>query len=152
MDMESLSLFFFFQAEDGIRDLTVTGVQTCALPISGRYTSSSAPAKSFVKRYNRTSELPRERKRRALSYDLSGEGKPGRAGELHHQVLPDQRGFAGNHHCFEVARARLEKPASARGFLDEHFAALAKQAEVTAPVPPSDRCNETCESIACDLV
>src|SRR2546427_6567407 len=28
-----LSLFFFFQAEDGIRDLTVTGVQTCALPI-----------------------------------------------------------------------------------------------------------------------
>src|SRR5688572_31760035 len=29
-----LLFFFFFQAEDGIRDLTVTGVQTCALPIS----------------------------------------------------------------------------------------------------------------------
>src|SRR5438105_15808906 len=28
-----LSLFFFFQAEDGIRDPLVTGVQTCALPI-----------------------------------------------------------------------------------------------------------------------
>src|SRR5688572_31375279 len=28
-------VFFFFQAEDGIRDLTVTGVQTCALPIYG---------------------------------------------------------------------------------------------------------------------
>src|SRR5690554_1759470 len=27
---------FFFQAEDGIRDADVTGVQTCALPISGR--------------------------------------------------------------------------------------------------------------------
>src|SRR6266481_9116946 len=27
--------FFFFQAEDGIRDGTVTGVQTCALPIYG---------------------------------------------------------------------------------------------------------------------
>src|SRR5260370_31766197 len=27
-------LFFFFQAEDGIRDSSVTGVQTCALPIS----------------------------------------------------------------------------------------------------------------------
>ena len=26
-------LFFFFQAEDGIRDYDVTGVQTCALPI-----------------------------------------------------------------------------------------------------------------------
>src|SRR5699024_11942257 len=32
----SFSLFFFFfQAEDGIRDRNVTGVQTCALPISG---------------------------------------------------------------------------------------------------------------------
>src|SRR2546430_10990394 len=30
----SVTVFFFFQAEDGIRDLTVTGVQTCALPIS----------------------------------------------------------------------------------------------------------------------
>src|SRR5437867_9963762 len=29
----SLLFFFFFQAEDGIRDRTVTGVQTCALPI-----------------------------------------------------------------------------------------------------------------------
>src|SRR2546430_10075062 len=29
----TLVVFFFFQAEDGIRDLTVTGVQTCALPI-----------------------------------------------------------------------------------------------------------------------
>src|SRR5258708_22685559 len=29
--------FFFFQAEDGIRDDLVTGVQTCALPISSRY-------------------------------------------------------------------------------------------------------------------
>src|SRR6266542_6785903 len=29
-----LFMFFFFQAEDGIRDATVTGVQTCALPIS----------------------------------------------------------------------------------------------------------------------
>src|SRR5438309_10354250 len=33
--------FFFFQAEDGIRDGTVTGVQTCALPI---LTSPSAPS------------------------------------------------------------------------------------------------------------
>src|SRR2546422_11463012 len=29
--------FFFFQAEDGIRDVAVTGVQTCALPISDRF-------------------------------------------------------------------------------------------------------------------
>src|SRR5258706_114533 len=30
----SYFFFFFFQAEDGIRDWSVTGVQTCALPIS----------------------------------------------------------------------------------------------------------------------
>src|SRR5256886_12533446 len=33
---DSMLVFFFFQAEDGIRDLTVTGVQTCALPIFGK--------------------------------------------------------------------------------------------------------------------
>src|SRR5256884_8033926 len=32
--MADLLEFFFFQAEDGIRDVAVTGVQTCALPIS----------------------------------------------------------------------------------------------------------------------
>src|SRR5688500_20131186 len=43
-------MFFFFQAEDGIRDYKVTGVQTCALPISapavgtlnGTYTYSAS--------------------------------------------------------------------------------------------------------------
>src|SRR5947207_3728038 len=32
-------LCFFFQAEDGIRDHCVTGVQTCALPISGGFSN-----------------------------------------------------------------------------------------------------------------
>ena len=32
-----ICFFFFFQAEDGIRDIGVTGVQTCALPISDLY-------------------------------------------------------------------------------------------------------------------
>src|SRR5699024_11865494 len=36
-----ISLVFFFQAEDGIRDRNVTGVQTCALPIS---TAADTPA------------------------------------------------------------------------------------------------------------
>src|SRR5256885_9273199 len=43
--LESLSscalLFFFFQAEDGIRDYKVTGVQTCALPISSSLSEGS---------------------------------------------------------------------------------------------------------------
>src|SRR2546430_2875207 len=55
------AFFFFFQAEDGIRDLTVTGVQTCALPIScGKYgcwerycsgTALSATALELLARY-----------------------------------------------------------------------------------------------------
>src|SRR2546430_12783712 len=43
--------FFFFQAEDGIRDLTVTGVQTCALPISQeppKLTWNGAPVNQFA--------------------------------------------------------------------------------------------------------
>src|SRR2546430_12443387 len=34
VEYDDVDMVFFFQAEDGIRDLTVTGVQTCALPIS----------------------------------------------------------------------------------------------------------------------
>src|SRR5215813_14652373 len=37
----TVCLFFFFQAEDGIRDADVTGVQTCALPISRRCRGSA---------------------------------------------------------------------------------------------------------------
>src|SRR5690606_39554444 len=43
-----LSFVFFFQAEDGIRDFHVTGVQTCALPIS------SAPWSELASRSLRT--------------------------------------------------------------------------------------------------
>src|SRR5260370_15879530 len=38
------TLFFFFQAEDGIRDSSVTGVQTCALPIWDSPNSSVSKA------------------------------------------------------------------------------------------------------------
>src|SRR2546422_3622384 len=42
---KSCILFFFFQAEDGIRDVAVTGVQTCALPISlGHHARVARPA------------------------------------------------------------------------------------------------------------
>src|SRR3989441_7717467 len=36
-------IFFFFQAEDGIRDKLVTGVQTCALPISNAASTVGGP-------------------------------------------------------------------------------------------------------------
>src|SRR5258706_3888429 len=44
-------IFFFFQAEDGIRDWSVTGVQTCALPISVYF--------DFDKSAIRSSEQPK---------------------------------------------------------------------------------------------
>src|SRR2546429_2819573 len=46
--------FFFFQAEDGIRDVAVTGVQTCALPISEiRRCPRTVPKNSRTCRENR---------------------------------------------------------------------------------------------------
>src|SRR5690554_6626751 len=45
---------FFFQAEDGIRDADVTGVQTCALPISKRLASLSRINKSAKDRSRST--------------------------------------------------------------------------------------------------
>src|SRR6266568_7130201 len=46
--------YFFFQAEDGIRDGTVTGVQTCALPISGgrRLDASAEPPDVVLARWD----------------------------------------------------------------------------------------------------
>ena len=41
-------LFFFFQAEDGIRDVAVTGVQTCALPILKDLTEPGASLNNNV--------------------------------------------------------------------------------------------------------
>src|SRR5256885_3107819 len=47
-------LFFFFQAEDGIRDYKVTGVQTCALPIYERRGGSDTARSQCA-----TQQLPR---------------------------------------------------------------------------------------------
>src|SRR6266511_4911187 len=53
-----LCIFFFFQAEDGIRDFHVTGVQTCALPISRARSSAPVrpPANRGRPRHARRSE------------------------------------------------------------------------------------------------
>src|SRR5205085_4850544 len=50
----------FFQAEDGIRDLTVTGVQTCALPISARVAARAAARRTVPRLVRlRVNEEPR---------------------------------------------------------------------------------------------
>src|SRR5256886_9413124 len=45
---ELASVVFFFQAEDGIRDLTVTGVQTCALPICTYLTTGEKESRAWT--------------------------------------------------------------------------------------------------------
>src|SRR5260370_23715036 len=46
-------VFFFFQAEDGIRDSSVTGVQTCALPIYLSAFATVAEERSFTRAASR---------------------------------------------------------------------------------------------------
>src|SRR5437762_8228989 len=60
--LEPLTLVFFFQAEDGIRDTSVTGVQTCALPISLRAYGQNAV----------TSETPVTRTTKCISIVSDG--------------------------------------------------------------------------------
>src|SRR2546425_5248001 len=65
--------FFFFQAEDGIRDKLVTGVQTCALPISStpgkttnrkRHGSSAASSQARATARSSAGYVPRSEERR----------------------------------------------------------------------------------------
>src|SRR5256885_12042572 len=56
-------VFFFFQAEDGIRDYKVTGVQTCALPISEGHRSGALPAGPVPARGGLLQRPPRRRDR-----------------------------------------------------------------------------------------
>src|SRR5256886_14522568 len=78
-----MCLFFFFQAEDGIRDLTVTGVQTCALPIfevpplRGRRGDIPQLLEHFMEQLTRGGGLPRkeldqEAVKRLASHDWPG--------------------------------------------------------------------------------
>src|SRR3989475_3128268 len=58
----SSPVVFFLQAEDGIRDLTVTGVQTCVLPISGRPSDTTTrnrttPSAELLPEYERAVKL-----------------------------------------------------------------------------------------------
>src|SRR5205809_5334745 len=63
----SVENFFFFQAEDGIRDVAVTGVQTCALPILVPHFSSALMLVGEVRNHTRpahTSKPSRSEERR----------------------------------------------------------------------------------------
>src|SRR5256886_2970997 len=82
--------FFFFQAEDGIRDLTVTGVQTCALPISWRLCRNRrgadvSPRRLHLDRTLIPGILPAQGK-------VSRQGRPRRGGPLRRNQRPRRAG------------------------------------------------------------
>src|SRR2546430_11852203 len=92
--MDWSSSFFFFQAEDGIRDLTVTGVQTCALPIS----RDAAPR----------SLLPAPlQHRQPAGYGEDQRQSPERNREGRCRSEPDDgSGVAGGEHCHDQHEER----------------------------------------------
>src|SRR6266850_3025317 len=76
-------LFFFFQAEDGIRDYKVTGVQTCALPISSscsRAGAAPAPVRKATRPGCATLSSSTHRCRPALSRCSPRAASPARIG------------------------------------------------------------------------
>src|SRR6266699_3445174 len=82
--MSVFGFFFFFQAEDGIRDADVTGVQTCALPIFSsvsqrRHDSVSRPNRgNFKGSSTKRSEHPYYVKRPRISRSLR-KSSPGKS-------------------------------------------------------------------------
>src|SRR5262249_56473207 len=83
-------VFFFFQAEDGIRDWSVTGVQTCALPISlSRTCATRVPCLCTSRRRIRT----------AGRADGNGGGAP-KGG------CPPRRGFPHCHNRLDRSEER----------------------------------------------
>src|SRR5688500_20224774 len=105
--------FFFFQAEDGIRDYKVTGVQTCALPIlgKGRGERSQCEQSARGEHVFACSAWPREHARRqranAFAVTLRAEqrseerrvGKEWRCGWATAQENINRTGEVGSERC-----------------------------------------------------
>src|SRR2546426_4781090 len=94
--------FFFFQAEDGIRDYKVTGVQTCALPISPqarRPRQKTHPPEARHVRHAR--RIPHGRRIHPLRRQLQRDSLRARRSEEHTSELQSP--------CNLVCRLLLEK-------------------------------------------
>src|SRR3989454_9299503 len=68
--------FFFFQAEDGIRDYKVTGVQTCALPIFFQKEASDDPERQVFP---------------LVVFHVEGDGHPVLHGRSEQRAQPDRK-------------------------------------------------------------
>src|SRR2546430_17151227 len=124
--------FFFFQAEDGIRDLTVTGVQTCALPISRK-------AQEERERQERAEAEERERQERAEA--------EARARQRAEQEARE----AAERECRRLAQERLDGRALLVNFVDNYgkvegnkgiagqITAFLNKARKVKPCPPALR-------------
>src|SRR3989441_13315577 len=102
--------FFFFQAEDGIRDKLVTGVQTCALPISALRRAGAArrpPSAQAVQRCERSAEL--------LCRDAGG-GSAARADLLRRQSAQIGRASCRGRGEISVVAGSLKKKKQREGY------------------------------------
>src|SRR5204863_2769663 len=116
-------LFFFFQAEDGIRDLYVTGVQTCALPILDLLgpLGHARPAEAFLDPLApRAPHGPAER--RVLEHARERGGERVGARRRHeeprlavHDDLEDPADRGGDHGRLARHRFEVDEP---EGFVD----------------------------------
>src|SRR3989441_11761440 len=84
--------FFFFQAEDGIRDKLVTGVQTCALPISGDHDIEAREVRHLDQRGDAAPFLSNDTRAGAAIFDFAR--SVGTVAALVFQTL-DEKGIAG---------------------------------------------------------
>src|SRR5207237_5320409 len=91
---------FFFQAEDGIRDSSVTGVQTCALPISLALVRDVGFDQSFSFIYSRRPGTPAA----SLPDEATPEIKQERLARLQAQLDTQARAKIGRASCRERVR------------------------------------------------
>src|SRR5947209_19323625 len=87
-------LFFFFQAEDGIRDIGVTGVQTCALPILGREKFENGTFSKLNEKSYETYKKQMDSLKEELGRDDSGEYKATYANKYKDEVDKAERYLA----------------------------------------------------------
>src|SRR5256884_2614942 len=99
--MFDVGFFFFFQAEDGIRDVAVTGVQTCALPILAERLGGEVVACDSTQLYRGFdigTAKPRAAERRGVAHhfmDLLDPGEAATSGGYRGRAFAGPPGFGG---------------------------------------------------------